>query len=107
MLFLVLETGNWLEMCDMNHGRTESQFLVALKNNGDILAIGGSDSLIVEKYVLRFNFWMEIPEWSLPKKLSGHCTVALNEFQVMVIGKAIKIWLILICLFVLGPRLLQ
>ena len=36
---------------------------------------------------------MEVPEWSLPKKLTGHCTVALNEFQVMVIGKAIKIWL--------------
>ena len=44
---LVLETGNWLDMNEMNHGRTESQFLVKLQNNGDILAIG---KLIFKSY---------------------------------------------------------
>ena len=33
-----------------------------------------------------FDIWMTMPDWELQQSISRHCTVALDEFQVMVIG---------------------
>ena len=81
---LDLNTGSWSEMAEMNYGRTEGQFLVKVGNG--VLAIGGSSSLEIEIYNRDFDIWMQIQYWELSQSISRHCMVALDEFQVMVIG---------------------
>ena len=81
---LDLNTGSWSEMAEMNYGRTEGHFLVKIGNG--VMAIGGSISLQIEIYNRDFDIWMTMPDWELQQSISRHCTVALDEFQVMVIG---------------------
>ena len=82
---LDLNTGYWSEMAEMNHGRTEGQFLVKVGNG--VMAIGGSSSLEIEIYNRDFDVWMKMTDWELQQSMYHHCTVALDEFQVMVIGR--------------------
>ena len=81
---LDLNTGSWSEMAEMNYGRTEGHFLVKIGNG--VMAIGGSSSLQIEIYNRDFDIWMKMPDWELQESISGRCPVALNEFQVMLIG---------------------
>ena len=81
---LDLNTGSWSEMAEMNYGRTEGQFLVKIGNG--VMAIGGSSSLEIEIYNRDFEVWMQMQNWELSQSISRHCMVALDEFQIMVIG---------------------
>ena len=85
---LDLVTGTWKPMASMNYARTENFTLVSVDHG--VLAIGGvrSGLPLIEIYNRDFDVWTPMPQWNDPNDpyLTGHCAVAIDDHQIMVIG---------------------
>ena len=83
---LDLLSGTWRPMAPMTVARNDHTLV---KLNNGILAIGGASlgETLIEIYNRDFDFWTAMPQWTgLLDSISGHCSVAINNFEIMIIG---------------------
>ena len=83
---LDLQSGTWKPMAPMTVARNDHTLV---KLNNGILAIGGASpgETLIEIYNRDFDFWTAMPQWTGPlDSISGHCSVAINNFEIMIIG---------------------
>ena len=83
---LDLVSGTWRSMAPMTVARNDHTLVNV--NNG-IIAIGGAspEEPLIEIYNRDFDIWTAMPQWTGPfSSISGHCAVAINDHQVMIIG---------------------